>query len=86
MILETSIRTLEELYDDFIKNYEMGNFTEGVCHWNGDDALMTPLTFGNRFAEHCSKLGYDAYDYQDHMKELIEWCREHLDHLESKFR
>ena len=34
MILETSIRTLEELYDDFIKNYEMGNFVEGVCSCN----------------------------------------------------
>ena len=78
--------SIETLVEKFTKMYIEGKFVEGVCEWNGDDALMTPLTFGNRFAEHCSKLGYDAYDYQDHMKQLIEWCREHLDHLESKFR
>ena len=80
------VKTLDTIYDEFVEMYLQGNFTEGLCSWNGDDALMTPLTFGNRFAEHCTKLGYDAYDYQDHMKELIEWCREYLNHLESKFR
>ena len=49
MILETSIKTLEELYDDFIKNYEMGNFVEGVCSWNGDDAFLGPRSFADKF-------------------------------------
>ena len=34
--------SLEKLYDDFIEQYQLGNFTEGVCGWNGDDALMGP--------------------------------------------
>ena len=80
------VKSLDTIYDEFVEMYLQGNFTEGLCSWNGDDALMSPFTFGNRFAEHCSKLGYDAYDYEGHMQELIEWCREHLDHLESKFR
>ena len=66
-------KSLETIYDEFVEMYLQGNFTEGHCSWNGDDALMSPFTFGNRFAEHCSKLGYDAYDYQGHMKELIDF-------------
>ena len=80
------IKSLETIYDEFVDMYLQGNFTEGHCSWNGDDALMSPFTFGNRFAEHCSKLGYDAYDYQGYMKELIDWCNDYLKHLESKFR
>ena len=59
MILETSIRNLEELYDDFIKNYEMGNFTEGVCRWNGDDALMGPRSFAHKFKKRAEEMGFN---------------------------
>ena len=38
MIIGSTITSLEELYDDFIKNYELGYFTEGISEWNGDDA------------------------------------------------
>ena len=90
MILETRggkmQKSLETIYDEFVDSYCQGNFTEGSCSWNGDDALMSPMTFGNRFAEHCSKLGYDAYDYAGPMKELIDWCNDYLKQLESKFR
>ena len=90
MILETREgkmqKSLDTIYDEFVEMYLQGNFTEGLCSWNGDDALMTPFTFGNRFAEYCSKLGYDAYDYEGPMKELIDWCNDYLKQLESKFR
>ena len=90
MILETRggkmQKSLETIYDEFVDSYCQGNFTEGSCSWNGDDALMSPMTFGNRFAEHCSKLGYDAYDYEGPMKELIDRCNDYLKQLESKFR
>ena len=79
-------KSLETIYDEFVEMYLQGKFTEGSCSWNGDDALMTPFTFGNRFAEYCSKLGYDAYDYEGPMKELIDWCNDYLKQLESKFR
>ena len=80
------VKTLDTIYDEFVEGYLQGNFIEGICSWNGDDALMTPFTFGNRFAEYCSKLGYDAYDYEGPMKELIDWCNDYLKQLESKFR
>ena len=53
------VKTLDTLYDEYIEQYLEGNFTEGFCNW-GDDALMSPMTFGKRFAEYCERLGYDA--------------------------
>ena len=47
MILDTEIISLEELYDIFIRDYLAGNYTEGVCSWNGDDALMGPRSFAH---------------------------------------
>ena len=69
MILETRggkmQKSLETIYDEFVEMYLQGNFTEGLCSWNGDDALMTPLTFGNRFAEHCTCLLYTSPSPRD---------------------
>ena len=62
MILEATITNLDELYDDFIKNYELGNFTEGVCHWNGDDALMGPRSLAHTFKKSCLLYTSDAAD------------------------
>ena len=73
MILETSIRTLEELYDDFIKNYELGNFTEGLCEWNGDDALMGPRSFAHTFKKRAEELGYTFKEY----KKRNRWFKQH---------
>ena len=30
MILEASITTLDELYDNMVRNYELGYFVEGI--------------------------------------------------------
>ena len=56
MILEATITNLDELHDDFIKNYELGNFTEGVCEWNGDDALMGPKSFAHTFKKRAEEM------------------------------
>ena len=79
-------KSLETIYDEFIDGYLQGNFTEGVCHWNGDDALMSPYTFGKKFSAYCSRLGYAESEIYGFKHELMEWCEDHLSHLESKFR
>jgi len=80
------VKSLDTLYDEYVESYCQGNFIDGICDWNGDDALMGPELFGKKFGDYCSRLGYDETEYAGHKKELIEWCREHLAHLESKFR
>ena len=79
-------KSLETIYDEFIDGYIQGNFTEGVCNWNGDDALMSPYTLGMKFGNYCERLGYDQSEYDGLKHELMEWCEEHLSHLGSKFR
>ena len=86
MILEASISNLDELHDDFIKNYELGNFTEGVCEWNGDDALMGPRSFAHTFKKRAEELGYTFNEYKSYADDLEEWCQMELDRLGSKFR
>ena len=86
MILEATITNLDELHDDFIKNYELGNFTEGVCEWNGDDALMGPRSFAHTFKKRAEELGYTFNEYKSYADDLEEWCQMELDRLESKFR
>ena len=77
---------LESLYDEFIENYEMGNLVEGICSWNGDDALMGPRSLAHKFKKKAEGMGYSFEEYQGYADELEEWCSEHLAHLENKFR
>ena len=77
---------LESLYDEFIENYEMGNLVEGICSWNGDDALMGPRSLAHKFKKKAEGMGYSFEQYQGYANELEEWCSEHLAHLENKFR
>jgi hypothetical protein len=86
MTLGTDLTNLDEIYDDFIKEYELGNFIEGVCNWNGDDALMGPKSLGKRFAEYCKRVGHKKEDYIGYQTELEDWVDIHLGNLESKFR
>ena len=57
--------SIEDIYDNFIKRYESGHFTEGVCEWNGDDALMSPRSFAHAFKKECEEHGY-RYDQYKH--------------------
>ena len=77
---------LDELYDHFIEQYQLGNFTEGVCSWNDDDALMGPGSVGKRFIEKAKLMGYRKYEFDSVRKELEDWVDIHLGNLESKFR
>ena len=62
--------SLEKLYDDFIEQYQLGNFTEGVCNWNGDDALMGPRSFAHKFKKEAEGMGYSFEQYQGYADEL----------------
>ena len=35
---------IEKLVEKFTTMYLEGKFVEGVCKWNGDDALMSPCS------------------------------------------
>ena len=85
MILEASITTLDELYDNMVRNYELGYFVEGISEWNGDDALMSPKSFAHTFKKRASEMGFKFEDYKAKADEIEEWCELHLGHLESKF-
>ena len=85
MIEGLQVKDIEQIYEEMIDAYTKGDYLEGVTQW-GDDALMSPMTFGKKFSEYCERLGYDAYEYNDYMNELIDWCNDHLRHLENKFR
>ena len=77
---------LIELYNHFVNEYENGNLVEGVCEWNGDDALMSPESVGKRFVEKAKLMGYRKYEFDSVRKELEDWVDIHLGNLESKFR
>ena len=86
MILEASITTLDELYDNMVRNYELGYFVEGISEMNGDDALMSPKSFAHTFKKRAEELGYTFKEYKPYADDLEEWCQMELDRLESKFR
>ena len=86
MILEASISTLDELYDNMVRNYELGYFVEVISEWNGDDALMGPRSFAHTFKKRAEELGYTFKEYKPYADDLEEWCQMELDRLESKFR
>ena len=83
---KTSADLIEELYEDFISQYQNGKFVEGVCEWNGDDALMSPESVGKKFVEKVKLMGYRKYEFDSYRKELEEFVEIHLGNLESKFR
>ena len=67
-VLEKQTTTLEDLYEDFIEGYTQGNFVEGLCEWNGDDALMGPRSFAHSFkkkAEEISKIFQDRFIFKN---------------------
>ena len=86
MILEASITTLDELYDNMVRNYELGYFVEGISEWNGDDALMSPKSFAHTFKKRANDMGFKFEQYKSYADEIEEWGELHLGHLDSKFR
>jgi hypothetical protein len=77
--------SLEQLYNDFIRNYTEGNLVSGYTAW-GDDALMSPEEFAHLFKKQAESVGYQYDEYAGFADELKEWCEIHLGNLEAKFR
>ena len=87
MTTVTAIKpSLGDLVEKFITRYMEGHFVEGVCEWNGDDALMSPRSFAHTFKKRAEEMGFKFEEYKKYADEIEEWCELHLGHLESKFR
>ena len=85
MNLGRALMSLEGLYDQFINDYQQGKFVEGICEWNGDDALMSPRSVAHKFKKKAEQLGYTFKEYKPFADELEESIEMYLGHLESKF-
>ena len=77
---------IEKLVEKFTTMYLEGKFVEGVCKWNGDDALMGPRSLAHTFKKRAEEMGFGFEDYKPYADELEEWCQMELDRLGSKFR
>ncbi len=78
-------KSIYEIYEDRIDQNTKGEYLDG-CTSYGEDALMGPDKFADRFQHICFGFGYREAEIIPAKNEIREWCQEHLDHLESKFR
>ena len=85
MIEGLQVKSIDQIYEDMTDSYTKGDYLEGVTQW-GDDALMSPKKFAERFHSVCLGFGFREAEIIPAKLEIEEWCREHLEHLESKFR
>ena len=85
MIEGLETKTIEEIFDEMTDTYTKDDYLEGGTPY-GDDALMSPRTFAERFHNVCLGFGYREAEIIPAKMEIEEWCREHLLHLEGKFR
>ena len=85
MIEGIQFKSIEQIFDDMIEAYTQGDYLEGVTQW-GDDALMSPKTFSERFHNVCLGFGYREAEIIPIKQEIEEWCQEQLSSLENKFR
>ena len=85
MDVEIKHKSMEEKFEEMIESYTQGDYLEG-CTSYGEDALMSPKTFSERFQNVCMGFGYREAEIIPLKLEIEEWCREHLLQLENKFR
>ena len=85
MIEGLQVRSLEQIFGEMTEAYTKGDYLEGVTQW-GDESLMSPKTFSERFHNVCLGFGYREAEIMPVKQEIEEWCREHLSTLENKFR
>jgi hypothetical protein len=85
MIEGLETKSIEDIFEEMTETYTKGDYLEGMTR-DGDDALMSPKTFAERFQSVCMGFGYREAEIIPAKMEIEEWCREHLLHLESKFR
>lgn len=85
MIGGLQTRSIEEIFEEMTDTYSQGDYLEGYTR-DGDDALMSPKRFAERFHSVCLGFGYREAEIIPAKMEIEEWCRDHLLHLENKFR
>jgi hypothetical protein len=85
MIEGLETKSIEDIFEEMTETYTKGDYLEGITR-EGDDALMSPKTFAERFQSVCMGFGYREAEIIPAKMEIEDWCREHLLHLESKFR
>ena len=85
MTVGLHIKSIEDIYDEMKDSYIQGEYLDG-CTSYGEDALMGPDKFADRFQHICFGFGYREAEIIPMKSEIKEWCQEHLSHLESKFR
>ena len=84
MIEGLKIRSIEQIKEEMIDAYSKGEYIQGTTNW-GDDALMSPQKFSERFHDVCLGFGYREAEIIPIKFEIKDWCEEYLKHLESKF-
>jgi hypothetical protein len=85
MVEALQTKSIEQIFDEMTDSYIKGEYLDG-CTSYGEDALMGPEKFADRFQAICFGFGYREAEIIPTKIEIEEWCREHLSHLESKFR
>ena len=57
MVEAIQTKSIEQIFDEMIEAYTQGDYLEG-CTTYGEDALMSPKTFAERFHNVCLGFGY----------------------------
>ena len=82
MIEGLQIKSIDQIFEDMTDAYSRGDYLEGMTQW-GDDALMSPKTFAERFHDVCLGFGFREAEIIPAKQEIEEWCREHLSTVEN---
>ena len=85
MTVTIQTKSVQEIFEEMTESYSQGEYLDG-CTSYGEDALMSPDKFADRFQHICFGFGYREAEIIPQKLEIKEWCQEHLSHLESKFR
>ena len=85
MSSELQTKSIEQIFDEMIEAYTQGDYLEG-CTQYGEDALMSPKTFAERFQNVCIGFGYREAVIIPDKYEIEDLCLEHLILLKSKCR
>jgi len=85
MTVAIQTKSIQEIFEEMTESYTQGEYLDG-CTSYGEDALMGPDKFADRFQHICFGFGYREAEIIPMKSEIKEWCQEHLSHLESKFR
>ena len=85
MTVAIQTKSINDIYEEMKDSYSLGEYLDG-CTSYGEDALMSPDKFADRFQHICFGFGYREAEIIPMKSEIKEWCQEHLDKLESRFR